>query len=194
MKYPYTKKVNVVDDYHGTKVADPYRWLEETNSTEVQDWLAEQIKLTEGYFSGVAYREQIRKMVTDVYHFERYVPAGDVAKFGKLMFFNKSSNHDQSSKLYMQNGVEGKEELLIDPGDYAQGYSHANIRDISDDGKYCVFSNTRMGSDWCQLRILDLKKRLVLPEVIDWTSRNVEFYKDGFFYSCFDTPEEGKEV
>ena len=194
MKYPFTKKVDVVDDYHGTKVADPYRWLEETNSPEVGSWLSEQVALTENYFAGIPWREQIRRLLTEVYDFERYVPAGDVNKFGNLLFFNKSSNLDQHPKLIVEDSSEGNEEVLVDPCDYANGYSYANIRDISNDGKFCVFSISANGSDYSELMILDLETRKVLPEIIGWTSRNAEFHKEGFFYNCFSKPADGMEV
>lgn len=194
MKYPFTKKVDVVDDYHGTKVADPYRWLEDLNSEETKKWLGGQNALTEKYFSKIQNRGEIRKNVEKYYDFDRYAPAGLVAKAGDMMFFRKGTGLEDTSKLIMQNGIDGKEEVLVDPKDYYDVYTQVYAIDVSCDCKYLIFGLNKHGSDWMELRIMEIETRKVLPEVINWTKGNAVFHGEGFFYTCHGKMEEGQET
>lgn len=194
MKYPYTKKVDVVDDYHGTKVADPYRWLEDPNSEETKEWLSEQVVLTDQYFSKIPMLGKIREMVRKAYDYDRYDVGGVPTIYGDMVFFVKASGFEQSYKLFVHDIATGKEKLLFDPQDYAKCYASAYVSDVSEDGKYCLIAISKSGSDWREIRVMEIASRKLLPESINWTKGNARFYKDGFYYVVHGQLEKGDEV
>lgn len=194
MKYPYTKKVDVVDDYHGTKVADPYRWLEDPNSEETKQWLSEQVALTDQYFSKIPMLGKIKDMVKKAYDYDRYDVGGVPTKYADMIFFDKATGFDQSNKLFVHYITSGNEELLFDPENYAKCFATAFVSDISEDGKHCIIAINRSGSDWCELRIMEIASRELLPESINWTKGNARFYQDGFYYVVHGQLEKGNEV
>ena len=194
MEYPFTKKVDVVDDYHGIKVSDPYRWLEDPNSNETKDWMSEQIALTNQYFSKIPMFGKIKETVTKAFDYDRYDVGGVPTKYKDMVFFMKGSGFEQSKKLFIHDVATGKEELLFDPVDYAKCFASAFVSDVSDDGKYCMLAINKSGSDWCELRVMEIATRKLLQESINWTKGNARFYQDGFFYVVHGQLEKGNEV
>lgn len=194
MEYPFTKKVDVVDDYHGIKVSDPYRWLEDPNSNETKDWLSEQIALTKQYFSKIPMLGKIKETVTKAFDYDRYDVGGVPTKYKDMVFFMKGSGFEQSKKLFIHDVATGKEELLFDPVDYAKCFASAFVSDVSDDGKYCMLAINKSGSDWCELKVMEIATRKLLQESINWTKGNARFYQDGFFYVVHGQLEKGNEV
>lgn len=194
MKYPYTIKVDVTDDYHGVKVSDPYRWLEDPNSKETNDWLSEQVALTNQYFSKIPKLGKIKEAVAKAFDYDRYDVGGVPSKYKDMIFFKKGSGFEQSNKLYIHHIATGKEELLFDPGEYSQCFASAFVSDVSDDGKYCMLAINKSGSDWHELRVMEIAARKLLPESICWTKGNARFYQDGFYYVSHGQMENGNQV
>lgn len=189
IKYPDTKKVNVTDDYHGTVVADPYRWLEDNNSEETAKWIEEQNKITEEYLSNISFRNDIKERLTELWNYERYsMPE----KVGKYYFFYKNNGLQEQSVVYKQEGLNGEPKVFIDPNKFSDDGS-VSLTGIyfSNDNKYCGYGISRGGSDWQEYYILDVETGDKLSDEILWVKfSGMSWYKDGFFYSRYDEPKD----
>lgn len=193
LKYPVPKKVNVVDDYFGVKVADPYRWMEDIDSPEVKAWLEAEKKLTEEYFSQIPFREKIRKRLTELWNYERYsMPR----KEGDYYIFSRNDGLQNQSVVYIQKGLHGKPEVLIDPNKFSpDGSVILTGLYFSKDLKYYGYSISRGGSDWREFFVVDFKTRKKLKDHLKWIKfSGMAWYKDGFFYSRFEAPSEKEKL
>jgi len=193
MKYPTTKKVDQVDDYFGTKVADPYRWLEDDNAVEVKQWVEAQNAATFGYLERIPFREKIRERLTEIYNYPRY-SAPD--KAGEYYFYSKNDGLQNQSVIYIQKGLDGPPEVFIDPNSLsADGTVRAGLVSFSPDFKYVAVSRGEAGSDWSEIRVMDIATKTELPDVVRWVkSSGAAWIKDGFFYSGYDKPVPGQEL
>ncbi|MEW6652623.1 MAG: prolyl oligopeptidase family serine peptidase [Bacteroidota bacterium] len=193
IKYPATKKIDHIDLYHGTKVADPYRWLEESSSPETAAWVEEQNKVTQTYLSQIPYRDKIKKRLTDLWNYERYSAP---SKIGGHYVFSKNDGLQEQSVIYIQNGLNGKPELLLDPNKLSSdGSVSLGGTFFSNDYKYMSYGVSRGGSDWREFFVMDLKTKQLTNDVIKFSkfSGNA-WYKDGFFYGRYDEPKPGEEL
>lgn len=197
MEYPKTRKADQIDDYHGTKVADPYRWLEDDNSEETKAWVVGQNKLTQGYLSKIPYRETLREKILKITNFPKYNGPGEAPiKHGNLYFFKMNTGLEDSSKVYVQERLDGKPRMLIDPADFSDGgkFTAVNISDISKDAKHALFSVSRSGSDWLEHRVIEIQTGKVLPDLIKWSKFSpASLWSDGFFYTKYEEPRQGQE-
>ncbi len=196
IQYPQTKKVDQVDDYHGTKVADPYRWLEADarTSKEVADWVAAENKVTFGYLDAIPGREAIKNRLTQVWNYEKFsVPF----KRGGHYFLTKNNGLQNQSVLYAMNALTETPHVLLDPNTWSKDGTVA-LSGLwpSDDGKHLVYGVAEAGSDWHTWHVMDLATEKVLPsEDLKWLKfSNAAWTKDGkgFFYSRFPQPAAGK--
>jgi Serine proteases of the peptidase family S9A len=181
----------VVDDYFGTKVADPYRWLENDTSAATTAWVEAQRALTNEYLSHIPLRETIKQRLTQIADYERYgVPS---KRFGKY-FFSKNDGLQNQSVYYVQE-VDGVPEVLLDPNKLSDdGTVSLGTMSLSNDGKYMAYTIQRSGSDWVEIYVLDVATKKLLPDHIEWAKfTGAEWYKDGFFYAAYDKPVAGKE-
>src|SRR5579871_6888103 len=110
--YPTTKKTDWVDDYHGTKVADPYRWLENDTSAETKAWVKQENDVTFSYLSAIPYRQQMKKRIEEVYNYPKYSAP---FRKGEYFYYYKNDGLQNQSVLYRQQGFDGKPEVIIDP-------------------------------------------------------------------------------
>lgn len=192
--YPEAKKCDHVDDYFGTKVADPYRWMEDTNSPDTKAWVKAEVNLTDSYFaSKSALRSKIKSRLTGLYYIERYTTP---EKSGDYYFYDRNNGHQEQYAYYMQKGLNGTPELLIDPNTLSKDNS-VNLEEkaISKDTKYLAYSISRGGSDWRELYVMDLQTKTVLQDHIEYVKfSNISWYKDGFFYSRYDKPSEDTKL
>ncbi len=189
--YPETRKDStVVDDYFGTKVADPYRWLEDDNSEETADWVKRQNELTFGYLEGLPNRTKIRERLEKLYNYERY---GTPFQKGGRFFFYKNDGMQNQSVLYMQDSLAGEAKVLIDPNTLSEdGTVALGGTSVSKDGQYMAYQLAASGSDWNKIGIKNLETGTDLAEVIEWVKfSGVSWKGNGFFYSRYDAPEEG---
>ena len=191
-EYPVADRdETVVDDYFGTKVADPYRWLENDTSAETMAWVEAERALTNEYLSHIPMRETIKNRLTEIADYERYgVPS---KRFGKY-FFSKNDGLQNQSVYYVQD-ADGEPEVLLDPNKLSDdGTVSLGDMSLSNDGKYLAYTIQRSGSDWVEIYVMDIATKELLNDHIEWAKFTAaEWYKDGFFYAAYDKPVEGKE-
>lgn len=190
--YPETKKVDQVDEYFGTQVEDPYRWLEDDRSPETEEWVKAQNKVTFNYLEQIPFREKIKNRLTELWNYET---RGTPFKKGDKYFFFKNDGLQNQAVLYMQNSLDDEPEVLIDPNKLSEDGTIAlgNIS-ISNDAKYIAYQLSEGGSDWNEIYVKDIKTGEKLKDHIEWIKfSNIAWYKDGFFYSKYKAPEEGEE-
>ena len=192
LTYPESKRGTIVDDYHGTKVADPYRWLEDENSSETHQWIETQNKLTEDYIKALPYRKAIRKRLQSLWNYPRQSMPFEEDGY---VYYYKSDGLQNHAVLYRKKGWNGKEEMFLDPNTFSKDGSHAlGFINFSRNGKYAVYSVSKSGSDWREFFVMNAKTGKLMDDHI----KNIKFsgaswYKDGFFYNKYDAPEEGKK-
>ena len=192
-KYPPAKTVDQVDDYHGVKVADPYRWLEDPDSAESRQWIDAQNKLTEGYIRGVPERQAIIDRITKLWNFEKY---GTPSKQGGRYFWSYNSGLQNQSVIYTADSLGGEGRVLLDPNTLkADGTMALAGMAVSDDGRYAAYGIAEAGSDWNTWKVRDIATGKDTDDVINWVKfSGASFTKDGkgFFYSRFDAPAAGE--
>ncbi len=195
LKYPKTKKVDQVDDYFGTKVADPYRWLENDTSKETASWVKAENKVTFDYLSKIPFREKIRERLKQIWDFPRnYAPF----KKSGLWFFYKNNGLQNQSVLYVLKNVEDMQSarVLIDPNTMSvDGTTALGSVSVSKDGKYIAYSIARGGSDWNEILVKEIETGKELSDEIKWVKfSGISWFKNGFFYSAYEPPKQGTEL
>lgn len=193
LSYPETKKGETVEDYHGTKVADPYRWLEDDKSEETKQWVAEENKVTFGYLDKISYRADWLKRLEEINNYPRY---SSPSKKNEYYYFSKNDGLQNQSVLYRQKGLNGKPEVVLDPNKFsADGTTGLAIFSLSKNGRYAVVGKSRGGSDWRDFFVMDMNTLTYLPDSLAWVKvSGASWQGDGFFYSRYPTPEAGKEL
>src|SRR5215468_4717550 len=193
LDYPQTRKDDQVDDYHGTKVADPYRWLEDDNSAETAKWVEEENKITFGYLEKIPFRAKIRERLERLYN---YPKIGSPFRKGDLYFFSKNDGLQNQSVLYVQKGLDGNPEVLIDPNKWSEdGTARLSAFALSKDGKYAAYGVSLSGSDWQEYHVMEVASRRVLPDRLKWVKvSGISWQGDGFYYSRYPEPEKGHEL
>jgi len=189
-KYPKTKKVEVVDNYFGVNVNDPYRWLEADTTAEVADWVKSQNDVTNEYFSKIPFREKIRSRLTELWN---YTSMGiPFAEGGKYFFFKKEPNQNQYV-LYIQETINSEARVLLDPNTLStDGTVAVSDVSVSKNGKYLAYAIADGGSDWRKIKVLEIASGKVLDDEIIWVKfSNISWFKDGFYYSRYDAPKGG---
>ncbi|MGM0407770.1 MAG: prolyl oligopeptidase family serine peptidase [Bacteroidota bacterium] len=191
--YPETNKVDQVDEYFGTKVEDPYRWLEDDRSPETEEWVKAQNKVTFGYLEQIPFREKIKNRLTELWDYET---RGTPSKKGDKYFFFKNDGLQNQSVLYMQNSLEDEPKVLIDPNKLSEdGTIALGGTSISNDAKYIAYQLSEGGSDWNEIHVKNIETGEKLNDHIQWVKfSNIAWHKDGFFYSKYKAPEEGEKL
>jgi prolyl oligopeptidase len=191
LQYPVAKKGDQVDVYHGTKVADPYRWMEDDMSKETAAWVEAENKVTFPYLEAIPYRAQLQARVKQLSDYPKY---GSPFRKGPYYFFTKNEGLQDQSVLYIQKGLEGTPEVLIDPNKW-EGGGTTRLAGFapSADAKYAVYGISKSGSDWTQYKVMELATKKTLPDTIDWVKvSGIAWQKDGFYYSRYPEPGKGK--
>ncbi len=195
LPYPPTKRGDLIEDYHGTKVADPYRWLEDDvrKSPEVAAWVAAENQVTHAYLQGIPERETILKRITQLWNYERYSSPIKVA--GKY-YFSKNDGLQNQSVLYVQDALDGQPRILIDPNTWSKDGTVALAGlSFDDNGKYLAYGVAEAGSDWTTWKVMRLADQKVLDDEIRWVKySSATWTKDGkgFFYGRFAEPKPGE--
>jgi prolyl oligopeptidase len=192
LPYPATRKIDHVDTYHGVKVPDPYRWLEDDNSAETAAWVEAQNKVTFPYLEKIPYRAQLQARVTKLNEYEKY---STPFRKGPYVFFRKNAGLQNQSVLYIQKGQDGAPEVLIDPNTLSDdGTVQLGVFSPSKDAKYAVYGISRSGSDWQEYKVMELATRKTLADSLQWVKvSGVAWQGDGFYYSRYPAPEKGQE-
>jgi prolyl oligopeptidase len=193
LQYPQTRKVDHVDTYHGTQVADPYRWLEDDNSAETAAWVEAQNKVTFGYLNQIPYRAKLKARLEQLFN---YPKISAPSRKGELYLFSKNDGLQNQSVLYVQKGLNGTPEVLIDPNKWSEdGTVRLGTFALSKDAKYAVVGISKSGSDWQEYQVMEVATKKMLPEVIKWVKvSGASWAGNGFFYSRYPAPEKGREL
>ncbi|MDR1793226.1 MAG: prolyl oligopeptidase family serine peptidase [Bacteroidales bacterium] len=192
-KYPTTKMSHQKDVYFGDTVADPYRWLENDTATDTKEWVKEQNKLTFSYLEQIPFRNELKKYLTKVWDYPKY---GTPFKKGKHYFFFKNDGLQNQSVLYIQQGLAGKAEVLLDPNKLStDGTVALTGLSFSKDGNYMAYQTAKSGSDWNEIFVIDIQTRKKMSDHIHWCKFSTAAWlgNEGFFYSTYDRPEKGME-
>ncbi len=194
LTYPETHRVEHVDDHHGTKVPDPYRWLEDDvrESKDVAEWVGMQNEVTFGYLHSIPEREAIIKRLTDLWNYEKY---GSPFKEGGRYYFYKNDGLQNQYVLFKQETLDGEPTVLLDPNTWSEdGTVALSGTAFSEDGQYLAYGIAEAGSDWNTWKVMEIDSGTVLSDELNWVKFNEPSWtKDGkgFFYGRFDEPEEG---
>ena len=196
LKYPETAREGVVDNYHGTEIADPYRWLEDDNSERTAAWVKAQNEVTFGYLNSLPQREAIRERLTELWN---YPTQGAPAKRGEWYYISRNSGLQNQSVIYRKrNLAEAEEEVFFDPNTLSEdGTVALNTGTFTKDGRYFAYSLASAGSDWVEIFVLDTKTMKPLADHIKWVKfSGASWTRDGrgFYYSAYDAPKEGDGV
>ena len=190
IKYPATKKVNQADNYFGTVIADPYRWLEDDNSDETKAWAKDQNKVTDDYLSKIPYRAAVRKRLEEMWNYTKY---SSPFKEGDYYYFYKNDGLQNQSVLYRQIGLQGTPEVFIDPNSMStDGTIVPGVPSFAKSAKYCAYLLSASGSDWQEAYIMDVKTKQLLPDKLKWIKFSGISWKgdEGFFYSRYPQEDE----
>ena len=194
--YPQTRRIEHVDVYHGTEVADPYRWLEDDvrKSEQAAQWVAAENKVTFRYLESIPQRERIRERLTELWNYARY--SSPVKKGGRY-YYLKNDGLQNQAVLYTMDSLRGKARVLIDPNKWSKDGTIALAGTApSDDGKHIAYRVAEAGSDWATWRVMEIASGRVLDDELKWVKfGGASWTKDGkgFFYSRYPEPEEGAE-
>jgi len=191
--YPLAKKVDSADNYFGTKVADPYRWLEDDNSVETAEWVKAENEVTSNYLARIPFREKIRDKLTRMWNYHRI---GVPFRQGPYYFFFKNDGLQNQAVMYYKSGLDGEPKVLLDPNALsADGTVALSGTSVSHDGRYLAYSLARSGSDWNEVHVLEIASGRVLPDELKWVKfSGMSWQGDGFYYSRYDEPKKGAEL
>lgn len=193
INYPETRKdTTVVDDYFGTKIADPYRWLEDDNSPETEDWVKAQNTVTNAYLSQIKSREKLKQQLSSLWDYESI---GTPSKHGDYYIYSKNNGKQNQSVYYIKQGENGTEEILIDPNTLStEGTTSVGALSVSKDNQHLAYTISKAGSDWKNIVVMDLSTKELLKDEVSWVKfSGISWYKDGFYYSGYNAPEKGRE-
>jgi prolyl oligopeptidase len=193
LTYPVTKKVDQVDDYFGTKVADPYRWLEDDDAEDVKAWVLAENAVTFGYLDKIPFRPKIKARLTEIFNYPRY---SSPFRAGEHYFFYKNDGLQNQSVCYIQKGLDGPPEVFLDPNALsADGTIRASLIGPSNDDRYVAVSRGEAGSDWSEIRVMEIATKQELPDRVQWVKFSGAAWKgDGFYYSGYAKPAPGEEL
>ncbi|MGB5961091.1 MAG: prolyl oligopeptidase family serine peptidase [Coleofasciculaceae cyanobacterium] len=193
--YPPTRKADQVDDYHGKKVADHYRWLEDPDSQETQAWVEAQNQITFDYLAKIEVRESIKQRLTKLWNYEKY---GSPFKEGSRYFYFKNDGLQNQSVLYTLTSLDAEPTVLLNPNTLSEdGTIALSGLSISNDGKLMAYSLSTSGSDWNEWKVRDVETAKDLPDQISWVKFSGASWthdNQGFFYSRYDEPKEATKL
>jgi prolyl oligopeptidase len=193
LSYPETKKEVVVDDYFGTKVVDPYRWMEALDSTDIAAWVAAQNKMTFDYLGKLPLRERFKQRITELWNYPKVsIPVREGGRY----FFQKNSGLQRQSPLYVRAGLGAEPALVIDPNVLSPDGSLSLTQWMpSPDGRLLAYGLSEGGADWRTIHVRDLDSGKDLADEVQWMRfSDISWTKDakGFFYSRYPEPPKGK--
>ncbi len=190
LSYPQTQKGNQVDEYFGIKVADPYRWLEETDTPETRAWIEAQNKVTFEYLAQIPFREKIEERLRTLWNYEK---VGSPNKHGEYYYFYKNDGLQNQYVLYRKKGSDGKPEVFLDPNKLSDnGTVSLGGTAFTKDGSLFAYLTSTGGSDWREIFVMDTKTgKLIEDKLIDVKFSGVSWKgKEGFYYSSYDRPKD----
>jgi prolyl oligopeptidase len=195
LQYPASKKGDVVDTFHGTSIADPYRWMEDLGSSETVAWIGAQNAITNAYLGKLPHRETLRKRITELWDYPKVsLPVRE----GGRLFYRKNSGLQKQSVLYLRRTLSGPPRIVLDPNKLSPDGSTALFGSTaSPNGKLLVYALSEGGADWQTLHVRDLTTMRDVEDRVRWVRfSGVEWTNDGkgFFYSRYPEPPKGKKL
>jgi prolyl oligopeptidase len=193
--YPKPKKIDQVDDYHGTKVSDPYRWMEDSKSADLTAWIEAENKITDSYLDTIPEREAIKNRLTELWNYERY---SSPSKIGSKYIYSKNDGLQNQSVLYITDSINDPGRVLLDPNKLtADGTAALSGSSFTDDGKLWAYGVAIAGSDRTSWKVMNVETGEYLTDTlrpnrqggVSWLNDN-----SGFFYSRFPDATEGAEL
>ena len=194
VKYPAARKISQVDNYFGTKVPDPFRWLEDDNSPETKAWVNAENTITQNYLSSIPFRSRVKQKLQDMWNYPKY---SSPFKEGGYYYYYKNDGLQNQSLLYRQVGLDGIPEVFLDPNKMSKdGTASVSNPTFSKNKTYAVYMIAQAGSDWEQAFVLDVASKKPLADKIDWIKFSGLSWKgeDGFYYSRYPTPDEKSKM
>jgi prolyl oligopeptidase len=193
LPYPKTRRVEQLDTYHGVQVTDPYRWLEDDRSAETGEWVKAQNAVTFGYLEKIPYRGKVLERLSRLYDYPKYSAP---SRRGDLYFFTKNEGLQNQSVYYVQKGLTGTPEVLIDPNALSpDGTTRLAVFALSKSGTHAVVGLSKGGSDWQDYRVMDIATKKLLDDELKWVKvSGASWAGDGFYYSRYPEPEKGREL
>jgi len=194
IQYPHSKvDGNTYDTYFGTKVADPYRWLEDDNSKETAEWVKEQNEITFTYLKNIPQRELIKERLTEIWDYEKV--SAPIKRGGKYYFYKNAGLQNQNV-FYSSNELGGEEKVILDPNTFSENGTIAlSGTYFNKNGNLLGYAKSNAGSDWKEFFIHDLSRGIDLKDHLKWIKfSGMAWAEDGFYYSCYPKPEEGGEL
>lgn len=192
LEYPRPHKDNTVDEYFGTKVSDPYRWLENDTSEATARWVGAENKVTNEYFSRIPFRKKLLARLKQVSDYEKI--GAPFKRHGRYYIYRNNGLQNQSV-LYTMDRIGGEQRVFLDPNKLSDdGTVALNGIYFSHNGKYVAYSISRSGSDWQEFYVIDIATGRLLDDHIEWAKfSGAAWQGDGFYYSAYDAPVKGKE-
>jgi prolyl oligopeptidase len=191
LKYPEARKVEQVDDFFGTKIADPYRWLENADAPETRAWIEAENAVTFRYLDQVPERARIKARIDKLSRYERY---GVPSREGQWYVFSHNTGEQKQSVVLKARSVHGRTEVLIDPNTWsADGKAALSGMAFTEDGRYVAYSRSLAGSDWQEWHVRDVARSEDLPDVVKWSKfSGAAWVRDGsgFYYERYDEPKD----
>lgn len=192
LPYPQTERGEVVDNYFGTEVADPYRWLEDDNSEATAAWVVAQNEVTNHYLAQIPFRGAIRERLTELWN---YPKEGAPAKHGAWYYYFYNDGLQNQSLLYRMAELGGEAELFLDPNTLSEdGTVALSEVNFSKDGRYMAYSAAASGSDWVVISVMDTQTKQLTTDRIEWVKFSGAVWapdSKGFYYSAYDAPKSG---
>lgn len=192
IEYPETRKDTIVDNYWGTQVPDPYRWLEDDRSAETEAWVVAQNQVTYSYLEQIPFRNKLKERFTELMNYPKY---SSPKKLNNKYYFYKNDGLQNQSVLYELDSLTAEPKVLLDPNKLSEdGTVALSQAAFSKDGKYLAYSIAKSGSDWNEIYVMDVASRKLLSDRIEWVKfSGISWQGDGFYYSAYSKPEAGKE-
>jgi prolyl oligopeptidase len=192
--YPPSRRDDVVDDYHGAAIADPYRWLEDADSPQTRSWVTAQNELTESVLAQIPARESIRAQLTGRWD---YPKSGVPFERGGRWFQSRNAGLQSQPVLYVMDAPDGEGKPLLDPNELsADGTVAVGATSVSPDGSKLAYATAGSGSDWLTWHVRDVATGADLDDALEWSkSETAEWDKNssGFYYAVMEPPEPGRE-
>ncbi len=189
ISYPTTARVDHVDDYQGTPVADPYRWLEQDTAAAVARWVTAQNTVTFAHFAQVPFRSEVKTRLETLYNYPKLSAPWQE---GPYFLFFKNAGLQNQSVLYIQRGLDGAPSVLIDPNVMsADGTTRLGPISLSRDSRYTAYGLSRSGSDWLEIEVMETATRKMLPDRVQWVKvSGISWKGNGFYYSRYPAPAD----
>ena len=192
LQYPKAEKDGTVDEYFGVKVSDPYRWLENDTSAQTTAWVEAENKVTNAYLQKIPFRDKLLKRLTELSGYEKI---GAPSKHHGKWYFSRNDGLQNQYVIYVKDQLDGEARVFLDPNKLSSdGTVALKSLSFSHNGRWAAYAISRSGSDWQEFFVIDLQTGELTNDHIEWAKfSDASWMGDGFYYSAYDRPTEGKE-